>query len=78
MLTIKFLRLERGLTQAQFAKLTGVALTHVALVETGRLKPTEAELDKYARALGVSPSVLLREAKVDLQPDSEQAAESRP
>jgi transcriptional regulator with XRE-family HTH domain len=77
LLVIKFLRLEKNLTQAQFAKLAGASLTHLALIETGRLKPTDAELNKYSRALGVAPSVLLREARVDLRPD-EHTEEAQP
>jgi transcriptional regulator with XRE-family HTH domain len=60
-LTLKRLRLERGLTQAALAGLSGIAQPNLAAMEQGRRQPTLPTLGRLATALGCGPEELLRE-----------------
>lgn len=52
-------RLQRGLTQADLAKLAGMSATTVSRIERGRLVPHQHTLQHLATALEVSPWWLL-------------------
>ena len=60
MTTLQFLRIDQGLKQPALAKSSGVPQPTISLIENGRLNPTEDELARLGRALGVPPSVLMR------------------
>ncbi len=55
MTNLQFLRLEQRLKQPALAKQSGVPQPTISLIENGRLNPTEEELQRLGRALGVSP-----------------------
>lgn len=59
-LTLKRLRLERGLTQAALAARCGVAQPNLAAMENGARQPTLATLQRLADGLGVAADALLR------------------
>jgi transcriptional regulator with XRE-family HTH domain len=53
--------LRRNWTEVQFAAVTGINQVYLSLMEQGRMTPSEDELARMARALGVaSPSLLMR------------------
>src|SRR5690349_19183112 len=56
---LKYVREQRGLTQGQLAKLSGVPRSTVANVETGAANPTLVVLARLARALQLSLEELL-------------------
>jgi len=58
-LNIKRLRLERGLSQEQFAFEVGLHRTYVSGLERGVRNPTILVIDKLSETLGVKPSELL-------------------
>lgn len=65
---LRFERIKRGWTQRQLGDLARVRQVDVSFIETGRLRPTEEQLRRLARALGISPpDVLLRPVKVVLE-----------
>ena len=51
-----------GLSQEQFAELTGHHRTYVGFLERGERTPNVATLNRIAKALGVRASELLRDA----------------
>lgn len=53
------LRLERGLTQAEVSKRSGIHRPNIARVERGRHVPSLETLRRLADAIGVTPSELL-------------------
>ena len=53
------IRKDKGISQAQLAKLSGVHRVTIARFETGRISPTLATLERLASALGVSISKLV-------------------
>jgi hypothetical protein len=62
MLVLRFLRTIDGLSQADLSFRTLMRQSHISAIETKRINPTPAELQKLARALGVAnPSLLLEE-----------------
>jgi transcriptional regulator with XRE-family HTH domain len=57
---IKRLRLERGWTQGDLAKLTGYAdKTAISKIENGRIDLTTRQIKKFADVFGVSPSDIM-------------------
>jgi len=64
--TLQFLRIDQGLKQPALAKSSGVPQPTISLIENGRLNPTEDELARLGRTLGVPPSVLMRPVTLDL------------
>jgi len=54
------LREERGLSQHQLAKATGLSSQYVSRLESGARAPSFKALDKLAATLKVDPSELLR------------------
>jgi transcriptional regulator with XRE-family HTH domain len=67
---VRRVRLEKGLTQEQFADISGFSQQYVSSLERGRRNPTVVTLFELAQALGVS--------HVDLVvPDGEAQAEDK-
>lgn len=66
MTTLQLLRLERRIGLPALAKLSGVPQPTISMIESRRINPREDELDRLARALGVSPEVLMRGGTPDL------------
>ncbi len=54
------IRLQKGLTQEQFADMSGFAQQYVSDLERGRRNPTVVTLYELAQALGVSHVELLQ------------------
>jgi transcriptional regulator with XRE-family HTH domain len=70
---LRFLRTNKGLTQTQLAKLTGLDQSHISKLETGATKPSYDTLTRLAAALGVTVADLLGElceARGDSEPES--------
>lgn len=63
-LNIKQLRKAKGLSQEQFAFEADIHRTYVSDVERGSRNPTVTVVEKFAKALGVTPGYLL-----DTEPD---------
>ncbi len=59
---VKRIRMKRGLTQEQFAELSGFSQQYLSDLERGLRNPTVVTLYEIATALGVSPIELLRSA----------------
>ena len=53
------LRLERGLTQEQFAERSGFTQQYISDLERGRRNPTVVSLLELAQALATTPVVLI-------------------
>ena len=51
-------RLAHGWSQAELARRSGMNATTICLIESGRFRPYEAQVEKLARALGCAPSQL--------------------
>jgi len=58
MLRIKLWRLQHRLTQAEAAAQLGLGLSTLALLESGRLRPTAAQLDRLRLAFGTETNSL--------------------
>ena len=56
---VRRLRKARGLTQVQFAAATGLSLSYVRRIESGRANPRATTLSLVARSLGVGEADLL-------------------
>lgn len=56
---IKKLRLEKGLTQEQFAEIAGVLKQSVSLWELGKSQPSIIAVNKLSEAFGLDRDVLL-------------------
>jgi transcriptional regulator with XRE-family HTH domain len=57
---VKRLRQRKGLTQEQFAEVSGFSQQYISSLERGRRNPTVVTLYELARALGVSHLELVR------------------
>ncbi len=57
---VKRIRLEKGLTQEQFADISGFSQQYLSDLERGRRNPTVVTLYELARALGVAHIELVR------------------
>jgi transcriptional regulator with XRE-family HTH domain len=55
-LMARLLRAVSGLSQEQFAKQAGVHFTHVAQIETGKVVPSRAHLERMAKAAALTGS----------------------
>lgn len=62
---VRRLRVRLGLTQAQLAELANVNGRHLQRVERGLVDLHVSSLEVLATVLGVSPSTLLRPAKLE-------------
>ena len=58
---LRRLRLEKGQSQEDFAFECGIHRTYISGLERGVRNPTITVLDKIAKALKVSPAVLLED-----------------
>ena len=57
---VRRLRLERELTQEQFAEISGLSQQYISGLERGRRNPTIVTLYEIATALEVAPAALLQ------------------
>jgi len=57
---VRRIRLEKGLTQEQFAEASGFSQQYISSLENGRQNPTVVTLYELALALGVSHVELVR------------------
>lgn len=51
---ISIVRQSKGITQTELAKRLGMDRTHLSKVETGKVRPSTALLERIAEALDVS------------------------
>jgi transcriptional regulator with XRE-family HTH domain len=65
---IRLGRLERGLSQTELGRQTGMSQIVISLIETGQVTPTPQQLDALGEVLGLPPACLLRE--VVLKPET--------
>lgn len=71
---IRQLREERGLTQAQFAEMTGKAVETISNMERGKTIPGLLTLDQFARHLGVPLEEMVKSNQPEADPHSQNAA----
>jgi len=57
-MSIKEKRIRRGWTQIDLAYHSRLASSEISRIESGRLKPTDGQIQRLAKALGVSPNEL--------------------
>jgi len=57
---LKNIRMEKGISQVDIARLLGVSRGFVSNVENGKTNPTLATITKLANAVGVSSDELLK------------------
>lgn len=62
---VRRIRLKKGLTQEQFAEMSGFSQQYISGLEHGRRNPTIVTLYEFAVALGVSHMELVRPDKAD-------------
>ena len=55
---LKFLRLERNLTQLELAEILDMSPNFIGMIERGERNTTVENVFKIARALGIKPSIL--------------------
>ena len=60
---VRRIRLEKGLTQEQFADVSGFSQQCISGLESGKRNPTVVTLHELAQALGVSPVELIQPGK---------------
>jgi transcriptional regulator with XRE-family HTH domain len=58
MLRLKLWRLQQGLTQEQAALRLGIGESTLAILETGRLRPTPRQLEQLRRTFGTGTDAL--------------------
>ena len=61
---VKRFRLMKGLTQEQFAEVSGFSQQYISSLENGRRNPTIVTLYELANALGVSHMKLVQPPRV--------------
>lgn len=57
---IKELRVERKLTQEQFAKMCGLHKNYIGMIERGERNPSLINIEIIAKSLGMSISELMK------------------
>jgi transcriptional regulator with XRE-family HTH domain len=57
---VRRIRLEKGLTQEQFADVSGFSQQYISGLESGKRNPTVVTLHELAQALGVTPIELIQ------------------
>ena len=62
---VRRVRLKKGLTQEQFAEISGFSQQYISGLEHGRRNPTVVTLYELAHALGVSHLELVRPSRTD-------------
>jgi len=60
---VRRIRLEKGLTQEQFADVSGFSQQYISGLESGKRNPTVVSLHDLAQALDVSPADLIQPIK---------------
>lgn len=63
MLKLKLLRLSKGYTQRQLAKILNISPDHLSSIETGRRWPSGKVIIRLERFFGIPASELLAESK---------------
>ena len=58
---LKFLRLDKELTQLELAEILDMSPNFIGMIERGERNTTVENVFKIARALGIKPSVLFEE-----------------
>ena len=61
MMNSKFVRMLRGKSQFQVSLLTEIPSYRLSVIESGKVVPTEEELERLAAALDTTPENLVRE-----------------
>ena len=56
---VKFLRIDRRLSQRKVSSLIGMSQSQLSCIESGRVNPTAAELEVLGRVLNCLPERLL-------------------
>ena len=59
MYKMRLLRLVRGLTQIDLAQQSGVSASKISLLESGRIAPSEVDLERLAHVLEAPVEALL-------------------
>ncbi len=57
---LKKIRLEKGMSQGDICRATGMDRGYISRVESGQKNPTISNLEKIAKALKISPDELIR------------------
>jgi transcriptional regulator with XRE-family HTH domain len=57
---LKKIRLEKGMSQGDICRATGMDRGYISRVESGQKNPTISNLEKIAKALKISPDELLK------------------
>ena len=65
---VKRIRRKRGLTQEQFAEISGFSQQYISGLEQGRRNPTVVTLYELATALGTRPAELIRPTRGERRP----------
>lgn len=61
MLKVKYERLRRGWNQTALAFYTGMSVSDISRIETGRIRPYPGQLQKLSKVLGVDCVALLED-----------------
>ena len=62
---LKYLRTESDFTHRHLATLSGLTSSEISLIESGRLKPSQGQLERLAKALHVSrPAALIEKVQL--------------
>ena len=64
MIRFKLWRLQKGLTQADAAMRLGIGESTLAMLESGRLRPTRSQLDILRRHFGEKVGSLLSRSRI--------------
>lgn len=56
---LRLLRIANDFTMSELARELDVSQPYISQIESGKKKPSEELIDKYARALGVKKSIIL-------------------
>jgi hypothetical protein len=64
--TVQAARERAQLSQGELARRSGVPQSHISLIESGRVQPTEATVRRLVTAARVRPSVVLRRYREDV------------
>jgi putative transcriptional regulator len=68
-LNLKQYRNKAGLTQKELAKLTGIAESTIAMIESGKRKPSWHSMNRISKVLGISVQILFFNGGNDEEPD---------
>lgn len=68
MLYFKYLRVERGWSQAELARRTGMHPSSISRIETGHMRPYPSQVNKIAGALDIDADDVMKEVSHDGPP----------